>query len=1030
MCWQVLMANNFGYAYSNNGISGSTISSNNHVYAIGLVGNPIQRSSEQAAVLHVYKKVNTELVFNKSFTLDIPFRMMFSDQTIANELKARPTYNHFLGAASQDYDTAVDSLSHIEIPLNAGHSHSIFYPGRLFTLRKSYTYTHPQRVVLTKQTLNVVSGSILLDPDQSTTTSDIFFILAHTRVTQNFSGQVLDYTIPVLLKYRYTKATSELQMLEWTYPFSQIGYMDQFSSRSKWTVDTKDYAKKFIPGFWDTGRQNVWSPISIGCMSSMCLDANGKLYITTVVGRKPFIDANPLLNISFLSNTSWYWCLHTVSLDSNVDLTLTPLFSSLIQNPVFNDKTFPIMSLSNAATTDSFFIAMSFGKCFEFHATQLSTMNNVVRQINETSYASQLHLTSDGDLLLVTTTDTKIGVYKAVKVSDSLSYLASDTTRIYKYPTYASALFLTAIAAAFDDISSASSDTPRLNYVSFVPDKEIYPKCYPYSSDKSVTDLANDKYLGFYVTSNSSSYIYLTVFYTGITKNINNVRTYLLIGHTPSRYEVRHLDGNQIVGQSNGEGFYSCKVSNPLSGYTQDASTISFTYYNEQEFSLGNTAIDIYWNDPLYNRTIDDNSNMRLRVQGCTGIYSTGPGLFDIDAAKTYYSVKFYEEDAIYNPSKTAWAKHLRATIQYNILDGNGTKLNSSDISSNLWARNYDELGNFDLDMDIKLNTSLIPNWGISSIDVPCSAMLTLASIDGFKIPFKHKTVTFNISPPDSTAGVSSSESGKTISSSVIWTPTGIDSNNIIKDFKVIKNGYTERIPSFSSAVTRSVIKGDVIKAEYVPSYIIADITSSGREGAKSSTPEVYCVKDHQYCLDVDDPPALSFSNNGSTYSSITDELKNSSKETSVHLAGGTTAYFKITFNIIHGADDVLWAGLDATHLPTLKNATFGVIKRSDFYNRYATKFREAYVPSSNYPTYPNVNCISSLIGLSHLINLGSYTQILLSGITDKETINVDINVPVTDRYILVLGCQDQFDQTSLWCVSNVAGNYKFAFDA
>jgi hypothetical protein len=222
---------------------------------------------------------------------------------------------------------------------------------------------------------------------------------------------------------------------------------------------------------------------------------------------------------------------------------------------------------------------------------------------------------------------------------------------------------------------------------------------------------------------------------------------------------------------------------------------------------------------------------------------------------------------------------------------------------------------------------------------------------------------------------------------------------------------------------------GEYMDALYFPSSIQAntykDQLKPGRQYSRRSLP-VYCVAGHQYSLDL---TSISFDEDGiGSYEDITDKLRYEFDPTV--FVTGPNGYFRVQGTISHQNDGITWKDTTSTYLPELDTILFGAIKRTDFYNYIKnTGFRkrnDGKVGNLVYSTYPNIDGVSSLIGYNTTVWYGQIETSSVSGITNTFDLYLDFAVPQSDRYMLILGCLDEFGQASLWCLSNVKDNFRF----
>jgi len=1025
---------NFGYCFGNNGIAGSTNANGNYIYT--LVQEPKKLGT--GTNLCIYKKVTGGTTNGEVFNIDVPYRMMMADSTLATRISNYAGANDFLKVSDLAYPTDVQNPDqlHIQLPLSRNVISNFFKPGMSYTLQRNDPFGNiaakEHRIGIISVNLHDISSTILLDPAQSSPTIDVLFILINTRVTLNIPALTFDYTIPVLLKYEYNKSLNSLTLRGWTYPFS-TEYMNEIQDVfNLGTGSYTSYSKNFIPGFLDYSRGNYYVPTAIGCLSSMCLDGAGKLYITTVNGRV-------LKNLNS-SQRNWNWFLNTTYIDTTVhditkgeeSLTIHSIFGSRPQYTTEKLGMLPyaIMGLSIAADASNIFIGISEAVSFELQVIKISTSENHSFVYYTDSSANQLSLIS-GDLFLAHSSNTTANLYQVTSAN-----ITSFTTPLAKTKEYgALTTYLFTDLGSLGNINSVLQTKDRSKSASFTPFTSVrFPEIYPYSSDKSTMDISDmQSFIGFYIAGFSSSFIYITKF----VSEIHQIQTYRYNG-TSCNAET----SNVIYSQFNTLGIYSALVPNQCV-YTSTANpfTTKFKYtdFDPNSFSIGSTAEDIYWADPATPSSLDGSLTIMARIPNCSGIFKSNSDPNDLNISDQTYAFISLDTNGSYTDHVSEWSKKLANIVKFTLKSGT-TILNSSnsiDQPCESWVHNFNSSGNFDLDITMKLSSTASPLQQFNNPSFSLTGCtLNIKLLSGNSV-FAEKTgLIFDINPPAITASLTG-PSGKTISTQVTWTPTGTDSTNILYSMTFNKYNstnnftggplYTLYNPKFP--VAENLTTGEYMDVLYSPSLIQANTWKNQlkpiRQCICRSAP-VYCVAGHQYSFDL---TSISFDEDGiGSYEEITDSLRYENDPTV--FVTGPSGYFRVIGTISHQNDGITWKDTTSTYLPELQTIQLGAIKRSDFYKfTEDTGFRrrqDGKVDNKVYSYYPNVDSVSALIGYNIVTWYGYIETKSSSGVTDAFSLDLNFAVPDSDRYMLVLGCIDEFNQASLWNITNVKDNFRF----
>lgn len=459
--------------------------------------------------------------------------------------------------------------------------------------------------------------------------------------------------------------------------------------------------------------------------------------------------------------------------------------------------------------------------------------------------------------------------------------------------------------------------------------------------------------------------------------------------------------------------------------------------FSQSIITLGSNIIQ-KWNSGLINNLyngINDGNSLYLTLTGCSGIFSgtmsREPNYYmNIDYTKTNPNLNNFILGGI--DSSNYWAlfgKNIyyldMAVFSMTYNDGFVTKdlINHSVGTHNVFATNYS--GKFNLDIITSVNADGLtdPNgvtFDHSEFLLPNVAW-SLYIYDCHNEALAFSSGTFNLQPPVFNATIDPSDN-KSIYNSIFYywerDANAYMKNNIVNVCFPDGNIDTIRLPDkvlpsdlyagTFNIPTIGYSKGTKI---YIDSTISLQNTS--RKYEYSSDPIVYC-KGHKYSisdvtvtqdsLDITDK----FSESNITYIL-------SPVESSIDIG--------CTFSLSHeqwntGLDDI-------KTYPKIKTISLAAVSITNLPS-INIKYKEEDINKIN-TTYPN--CKSSfgyaVLALSSFIHSDDVSS---SNFTELTDYTISITIDVSGRYYLFIVITDEFEQKSVFCITNVSRYYHIPF--
>jgi hypothetical protein len=1065
--------NSLGYNFSASNFSaGGVVDDVGYSYCL----NQSEVADGTQTFLSVFKKAANGRVtsISSKYTIDVPYRIMVLSQQLFNSNTDKSDLNKFLGDSDKLGNApavlVVPIMGHMQLPLSRSTISSTFLPAKKYAQQKDIHATgSPFSATISNLKMHDVSSSILVDTTQSDATKDIIFILINARVIIKFNEMiwpltvtnindplkntplVFDYTLPVLMKYEYIKSGT-LNFLGYTHPFDQK-YIANINGRADNFTTTKGYDKPFIPGYSEYLRSNYFIPTSLGCLSSMCLDGDRKLLVSTILGRPDYVTRPSYVNSSQQManasvNRSWKYHLHTVSI-STIDHDSSAGEDSLVVSNIFPPATYetlknssqelPVTSLSIAAGdllgTTRFFIAIS-------HVNTLE-----IRSGNYTGYSDNFYCIKNYTL---------DSIYSTLGYFDSKLYLINvdkNTSKLYFVDNPERVVLITSNNSLTDDGKDANGEngifkevgtlgsTPSYSVVyetltsisrkPFLSTNAKYPVTVNYSCDKSTCQIGRSiNFIGYTFNNIDSSFLYINKFLTGAPDT--NAFCYFKIDNT-----FKQLSTNRLLSTGDGSGIYSISVPDlSISKYSaplKNAYSISYI----SSFAWGTTVTPIYNDSLSFITDSNGGTSVKIRVSGCYGIYkaNSDPKDASVDAYASSPYLGFVGKGEINNDGNVSI--RLNNSITYNLLLG-GTSLQQYNYTGYVSAVNYNDTGYFDIDTVLKLDSSKLIGYNDSEFTMTCK--LDMSITNGYYDFGKTSYTNVVFTPPEFTAEIDITSTpeindGNTLSP-IVFTATGVTSTNKIRNFKIINyniddinNSVLQNTINFpDNPYSYTLYKGQCVYGAYQSAIVSPnDSNINSRLRNYTSTPSICCVKDHQYSLS-ETYPKIEYSSDGTTWSDETDALKTENNKVFV-ISGETTPYFKSTFEILHRTDNTNWVNLNS--FPKIKEVTYGIVKKQEWINSCVSAnpdFKTIDIVRPN-NGYSNLSSASCLIGYNTLKNasvegIGNSTTLTdINSVSYSGTLTIFTAVPTTNTYILICGCLDVFNQASLFSLSDLGSN-------
>jgi hypothetical protein len=502
--------------------------------------------------------------------------------------------------------------------------------------------------------------------------------------------------------------------------------------------------------------------------------------------------------------------------------------------------------------------------------------------------------------------------------------------------------------------------------------------------------------------------------------------------------------------------------------YTSTQTIITIGQINSffpSDLILGTTCLAEYWADPTlgsgeYNNSADKNHDNQgivivFNISDCSGIYSKNPitdwnnsKYIEIDDS-TRPDMKFVTggDHKIYLDTLStlqigywAYGENLKITLTnssgVNLLFGASEQV----IKSLVW--HYNQTGYFNLYIGLKLDLSNAGGaYSFTSPDfVLNDCIMNIKMLDMYGGILVEKT--YNnvfIDPPNVVGSITTTTSFKTISDiNYIMTRDAVRGNTTYTEIHDVRkhiysllnsslkdgtprNYKNDNISSDSFSISISEMgKGDYAYVSYEPK--LAGIKSDG----VIITDFITNCTGHKFSISNG---TLQFSVSGVFSSDILDEISNQNPYIFIDPIN-SSGDIKATFDINHDnwTTNTPRDNLSDNNIYPYISSVYIIATLPNKYEKYFESYQNRYISNDDVTTYPNIN-----IGLStfnSLINSENifYNSILLGSDTSLVSQSITLNITKSGKYKIFIAVLDQFNQISVWCLTNKVNNYNIPF--
>jgi hypothetical protein len=511
--------------------------------------------------------------------------------------------------------------------------------------------------------------------------------------------------------------------------------------------------------------------------------------------------------------------------------------------------------------------------------------------------------------------------------------------------------------------------------------------------------------------------------------------------------------------------------------YSSSANNLSIINknYSPQTLTLGSTATIGYWADPTLGSQnyTDDKSKIIsengipivININSCSGIYSKLPiatgwntdkgGIEINDNYRPDMGFTIGGDYATWNANKTGsrtgyWAIGEDVIITFtcssvNLLYG-GTEQR---IKGLFW--HYDNsTGSFNLGITAKLDLSNAPSSYLFTDPnfVLSNCIINVKVLNKYGVIIASKEYTgVSLDPPNATGSISVSPAINKTDAEVYFSIT-MDSNKNSVTYTELQNvkkcvysraenkikegspvNYTSNfLPPSTIMIPSSTMKrGDYCYVSYEPK--LAGIKPAISGGIAYSDMVSFC-KGHRFSID---DVKIQFMVSGSYESNVIDNINNLNPYIFINPTG-TVCYAKITFDANH--ED--WSkGTSRDKLPDSQiypyiTKVYAAALQTTELEKYLAVFKSIYTPYDSVETYPNVELSGPT--MEQLFTLGiaglyyNSTTLTPNTYTSLSDQSIEITISKSGRYKFYIGIEDQFNQASVWCVTNKANNFNIPF--
>ena len=474
-----------------------------------------------------------------------------------------------------------------------------------------------------------------------------------------------------------------------------------------------------------------------------------------------------------------------------------------------------------------------------------------------------------------------------------------------------------------------------------------------------------------------------------------------------------------------------------------------------------------YWVDPTLGSGAYTDELIKLSqgipivfsIYNCSGIYSTNPFEFwsgsEVEGVKVdniltpnmRFTIagdsKAYRDAAAWGGGYWATGENINITLTHSGI--NILHATSQTIKSVIW--HYNLTGFFNLYLNLRLDlTNARTQYPFTHPDFYMSGcILSFDMLDKNGVSVLKKSYSGIVIDPPNTVGSIVTSTNKTISDvtfnmsrdAIRGSTTYTELHNVIKNnFNMNSkrlesstpwNYKNDGISNDSFLISNdSMMRGGYCYMQYEPK--LAGI-KPGVLGEIAYTNYVTNCKGHKFNIDN---VVLKISTSGIFGVDVLNEITNQNPYIFIDPVNAT-GHIEITFDANHEdwSDGTIRDNLSATGIyPYLSKVYAFAVSSNDIINVESTIFRQkiSYTPYDSATTYPNVDITETLLD-QILTAFPNKTITTLAGTAVTLTSqSIIVNLLKSGRYKIYLGLKDQFNQISLWCITNKVNNYNIPF--
>lgn len=499
-------------------------------------------------------------------------------------------------------------------------------------------------------------------------------------------------------------------------------------------------------------------------------------------------------------------------------------------------------------------------------------------------------------------------------------------------------------------------------------------------------------------------------------------------------------------------------INNPVAKY--ESSNLSLSMTSPVPLVGGTTVTPEYCNDPTLGSgaytedliKISQGIPIIFTVYNCSGIYAkTGAwdnsiGGIAVDETltpnmrfKSYGDSKSYIDAAAWSGGYWAMGEDVKVTLTHSGIDI--LHQDSKTIKSIIWR--YSLTGWFNLQLNLKLDlTNALTQYTFNHPNFYMSGcILSFDMLDRNGVSTLKKTYSGVVIDPPNAVGSITTSTNKSISDvafsmsrdAVRGSLTYTELHNVTKNtYNMSSRKMNSSNPWYYkndniSTDSYSIPNSDMGRGGYC--YMKYEPKLGGIKpavvGGIAYTDYVTNCKGHKFNISN---VTLKMSTSGIFGVDVLDEI--STQNPYVFLdPTNTSGHIKITFNADHEdwSDGTIRDNLPATGIYPYLTGVCAFADNSDIENIIRNN-EISYTPYDSATTYPNVDITGST--LDQILAAVPYkTNTLLAGTSVALTSqSITINLLKSGRYKIYLALRDQFNQISLWCITNKANDYKIPF--